>query len=346
MRLLIVTQKVDANDPILGFFHTWIVEFAKYAEAVTVICLEKGEYDLPPNVRVYSLGKETEKSRLKYVLNFYRYIWREKRSYDAVFVHMNPEYVVLGGWLWALLRKPVYLWYVHRQINSKLKTAAFFVRTIFTSSKESLRISTKKALYVGHGIDSEKLLMPSPDFSAPLGLLHLGRITRIKHIEVFIEALSLLRGDGIDAALLLAGECVAPEDNAYKRELLELIEEKEVGDHVHFTGALPASAAFARAQISVNGAPDGGMDKAVLESLAAKRPVFVANQAFQPVMSEYWDFFSYRHGDSAELTAKIKLFLALPQGQKEILVDKLEEKVRVEYDVRTLIKRIISTING
>jgi len=43
MKLLIVTQKVDINDDVLGFFHDWIKEFAKNCEKVTVICLGKGE---------------------------------------------------------------------------------------------------------------------------------------------------------------------------------------------------------------------------------------------------------------------------------------------------------------
>lgn len=58
MRLLIVTQKVDRDDDLLGFFHQWICEFAKHCDFVTVICLEKGEYALPANVRILSLGKE------------------------------------------------------------------------------------------------------------------------------------------------------------------------------------------------------------------------------------------------------------------------------------------------
>ena len=72
MKLLIVTQKVDKNDPILGFFHRWIEEFARHVEFVTVICLGVGEYSLPVNVKVLSLGKEKKKSRLKYIFMFYK----------------------------------------------------------------------------------------------------------------------------------------------------------------------------------------------------------------------------------------------------------------------------------
>ena len=78
MRLLIITQKVDINDPILGFFHHWIEEFAKTFDKATVICLEKGESNLSPEIKVLSLGKERGRSKLKYILKFLYYIWKEK----------------------------------------------------------------------------------------------------------------------------------------------------------------------------------------------------------------------------------------------------------------------------
>jgi len=97
MKLLILTQKVDKNDDILGFFHRWLKEFAGRVEKLTVICLQKGEYDLPENVKVLSLGKERGVSKLGYVLNLYKYIWVLRAQYGHVFVHMNQEYVLLAG---------------------------------------------------------------------------------------------------------------------------------------------------------------------------------------------------------------------------------------------------------
>ena len=79
MKLLILTQKVDKNDTTLGFFHRWIEEFSKNYEKIIVICLYKGEYNLPQNVEVYSLGKERGVSKIGYVLNFYKYIYLRNR---------------------------------------------------------------------------------------------------------------------------------------------------------------------------------------------------------------------------------------------------------------------------
>ena len=109
MKLLIITQKVDKSDDLLGFMHSWILEFAKHCQMVTVICLYKGNFDLPSNVKVFSLGKEKGVSRVRYMLNFFRYIISERNNYDSVFVHMNQVYVVLGGFFWKLMRKKISL---------------------------------------------------------------------------------------------------------------------------------------------------------------------------------------------------------------------------------------------
>src|SRR3989344_1998355 len=121
MKLLIITQKVDKNDPILGFFHAWLNEFAKNLESIIVICLYKGEVNLPNNVKVLPLGKENGVSRIKYIFNFYKYIWNERKNYDKVFVHMNPIYVILGGFAWSFLGKRIALWYTHKNVDLKLK---------------------------------------------------------------------------------------------------------------------------------------------------------------------------------------------------------------------------------
>ena len=89
MNVLICTQKVDKNDPILGFFHDWVIGFAAKYDYVTVICLFEGEHDLPENVKVFSLGKEKGASKVAYLMRFYKYIWSKQTEYDVVFVHMN-----------------------------------------------------------------------------------------------------------------------------------------------------------------------------------------------------------------------------------------------------------------
>jgi len=52
MRLLIVTQAVDADSSTLGFFVEWLREFSRQCEEIQVIGLAVGRHDLPANVRL------------------------------------------------------------------------------------------------------------------------------------------------------------------------------------------------------------------------------------------------------------------------------------------------------
>ena len=110
-----------------------------------------GAHSLPSNVNIHSLGKEKGASRFFKFIKFYWLIFKLRKNYDAVFVHMNPEYVVLGGWLWKIWKKPVYLWYVHKSVTWKLKVANYFVKKIFTANDASCRLSNRKKIKAGLG---------------------------------------------------------------------------------------------------------------------------------------------------------------------------------------------------
>jgi len=144
MNLLILTQKVDKNDDLLGFFHGWILEFAKQYEHVIVVCLQKGEYELPENVDVLSLGKERGTSRVRYILNFFKYIIQTYKRYDSVFVHMNQEYILLGGLLWKVMKKKVFFWRNHPKGTFLTNIAVFFSNKVFYTSPFSYTARFKK----------------------------------------------------------------------------------------------------------------------------------------------------------------------------------------------------------
>lgn len=187
MKLLIITQKVDQNDEVLGFFHRWVEEFSRHCEQVIVICLQSGSYSLPANVRVLSLGKEGGTSKIKYLWRFYQYIIRERKNYDAIFVHMNQVYVILGAILWRCWRKKIALWYTHKQIGLLLWVATRLADKIFTASPQSFNLESKKVIVTGHGLDTEKFYCPNRGRSdGGCSVVTVGRITRIKNLETLI----------------------------------------------------------------------------------------------------------------------------------------------------------------
>lgn len=329
MKLLIITQKVDKKDPILGFFHNWIKEFSKRYESLLVICLEQGNHDLPANVKVLSLGKEEGRSVFKYVFRFYKYVWSERKNYDSVFVHMNPEYVDLGGLFWRIWKKRIGLWYVHRQTNLRIWLAEKFADIIFTSAPESFRLKSKKVHYVGHGIDTE-IFRPLPRGEESRQLLHVGRITPIKHCEVLIEAVEILKKENPRWRAVFIGEPVTEADKRYFESL--------EGDAV-FLGSMPpekVNEEFSRSFASVNMTPTGGMDKAVLESLAAGCPAFTSNKIFKHILP---DELIFESGDSADLARKIA------GSPREAELKRAFSDVRSNYGLSEIINKITHALN-
>jgi glycosyltransferase involved in cell wall biosynthesis len=343
MRLLILTQKVDSTDAILGFFHAWLLEFAKYFEKVTVVCLYQGEHNLPQNVTVLSLGKEKGTSRLKYILNFYRYIWREKDNYDTVFVHMNPIYVVLGGLFWRFWGKKIGLWYTHKSVDLKLYIATFFANIIFSASHESFKIKTHKLHVLGHGIDLS--LFDTKDslnqISDKVKILHVGRITPIKNLEVLVEALSILKKGGAGYEVILAGAPATKEDESYKLKLEKQIEKLGLQNEVKFLGNVRQAQLpplYKNSHLGVNLAPTGGIDKAVLESLISGVPVFVSNLAFREYLHPYENIFIFKEGDAQDLVGKIMSYLS--NKDKEEVSNFLKNKTIENSSLENLIKKI------
>ncbi len=270
MKLLICTQAVDKSDPVLGFFHRWIEEFAKHCESIEVICLREGTHTFPKNVSVYSLGKEKGIPRFfRWMLALW-YIVVHRRKYDAVFVHMNPEYLVLAGWFWRLRGIKSALWYTHKTVNLKLRIATFFANRVFTASKESFRLHSKKIEVLGHGIDTD-FFSPDPSVSRGDTILSVGRLSPSKRHDLAIRAAALA---GRELCIVGAG----PE-----REVLESLAQS-LGTRVNFLGGLTQEQLrdeYRKASYLVHTSETGSLDKVVLEALATDLSVITTSGAYQ-----------------------------------------------------------------
>ncbi len=275
MRLLIVTQVVDKNHPVLGFFHRWVEEFSKHYEEVHVLCLQKGDFDLPANVYVHSLGKDEKPvSAVVYTWRFMRCVWQLRNHYDKVFVHMNPEYVLAGTPVWLWLRKPIYLWYTHGSVSLSLKTAAHLVTNIFTAAQEGMNLSSKKVVVTGHGIDVQSVSQSNHE--RDLDLITVGRISRIKNLEGVIGVLEVVRRKLPSATLTILGSAVDEDGRSYETQLKQLVKEKELDGAVDWVGGVPHNEVtnwLTRAKVFVHTAKNGSLDKVLLEALVAGTPI-------------------------------------------------------------------------
>ena len=340
MKLLIVTQVVDRTDPHLGFFHTWIEQFARECELVTVICLKEGEHVLPQNVRVFSLGKEKGRaSSIVYAWRFLKIIVRQRNTYDSVFVHMNPEYIILGGLFFKLWHKKVALWYAHKSVTLKLKIAVFFSDYIFSVTKNSFGIKTPKLYAMGHGVDTELFVQKVRTKSDTLRLVSVGRIAGSKHLKEMLPVVEELQRRGENPVLTIVGAAVTPAEQIYKTELVSAIEKMGLSDAVIMYGGaahrtLPQL--FLSQDVFLNFGTTGNMDKAGFEPLASGLPLVTTNEAFEEILSPYG---LYVKGNNPASLADAVL------RAKDMEMAPFVEYVRINHSLSNLVPNIIARLS-
>lgn len=351
MKLLIITQKVDKNDSVLGFFIDWIKEFSENCEKVTVICLWKGDYDLPDNIRVLSLGKEVlykkKFLRLKIFVNFFKLIFQERKNYDSVFVHMNQIYVILGGFIWRLWNKRIGLWYAHGHASFSVKVASKITDTIFTSTPQGCRINSKKIKIVGQGIDLKRIesIDKVKNEDGIFRMVAIGRTSPVKSYETLIDAIEIVIRDqqNINLQLDIVGGPSTEKDKEYFKMLECLVNEKNLNKYIIMHGGVPNAAIkfLPQADLFVHTGNTGSLDKTVLEAMAFKLPVISCNDAVKEELSDYKGL-HYKLNDEKDFADKILYIINMAVDEKAELVKSLSGMVKERHGLDNLIKKIIN----
>ncbi len=337
MKILIITQSLDTQHVILGFFHRWIEEFAKNCEQVTVICLEEGSHNLPKNVKVLSLGKEKGESKIKYVFRFYKYIWQQRKNYDSVFVHMNQIYVILGALLWRVKGKKIGLWYTHGSTSTSLKVASFFTNKIFTASAGSFKLISKKTEVIGHGIDTDKF-SPNKNLDKIHDLVTVGRITPVKNLLELIDIVEDLQVTH-QVELSIVGSAVTKIEKEHEQELKEIIINKKLQNKVNFLGKVSQEdlpLLLQQSKIFVTVAKNGSLDKAMLEPLACGLPVVSMSEG-----SESLPLGTAQVDSRMEFDLEVKNILDSGKFYKQDYTDYVAQN----HSLRKLIPKIIRSIS-
>ncbi len=292
MRLLAFNLRTDADDSVLGFTTEWLNALADRCEAVFVVSTEVGAIRVRPNVQVFGIGKEEGAGKLGRFLNLYRItssIVRHERV-DACFAHMNYLFPLLTAPLLKLSDVPIMTWYAHGSTPPLLYPATLISDRIVSSSRSGFRLKTSKLRIIGQGIDTDRFApLTNKAHDAPLRVLTLGRISRIKRLEVVIDAMAQLRelAPHLDLRCELVGDPLTKDGYAYKRELETRIIERGLQDRVRLIPSVPfhrAHQVIAEADVFVNSGDTDSVDKAVLEALSCGVPVLTSNAAFQQIL--------------------------------------------------------------
>lgn len=281
MKLLLITQAVDADDPVLSVYVRWVEEISARYEQVHVICLKEGRHDLSSHIIVHSLGKEEGLGRLGYLYRLYAYIWTLRHEYEAVFVHMNQEYVLLAGALWRLMGKRVYLWRNHHAGSILTDIAVALCTKVFCTSKHSYTAQFSKTELMPVGIDLARFDNSGVQ-REPKSILFLGRIAPAKRPEMLIDALGEVLARGISFTVSLYGS-PSVEDISYYESLRTRAESEGLHDRIKFYPGVPNEQTppiYYSHDIFVNCSPSGMFDKTIFEAAACGCRVIAASDDF------------------------------------------------------------------
>lgn len=349
MRLLIVTQKIDKNDPILGFFVRWVEEFAKHCEQITVICLEEGEHDLPQNVAVHSLGKENLSpktyhlkpfAKLGYMWRFYRYIFQFRKDYDSVFVHMNQEYILLGGIFWKLFGKRVFMWRNHHQGNVLTRIAIIMCDKVFCTSRFSYTAKYKKTVLMPVGIDAT-IFRAIPEVERKENsILFIGRISPSKRLHIFIEALSELKKKGFTFSVSIIGDPL-PKDMYYYQGIKKQSQELGIFEEIRFLPGVPnveAARIYNEHEVCVNMSSSGMYDKTIFEAALCGALSLSSNQNLKEIVDPVLTF---KELNVEDLTSKLEELISLSQPEKTRIIDNFSRFILDNHSLKKLGEKLM-----
>jgi glycosyltransferase involved in cell wall biosynthesis len=109
-------------------------------------------------------------------------------------------------------------------------------------------------------------------FNGDPAFLFVGRLHPIKNIELLIESAGHLRGEGVAARVLIAGSGAA----GYERDLRRFVEDRGLGDRVHFLGFVSGPlkvSLYQAADVFVLPSHHESWGFVALEALACETPV-------------------------------------------------------------------------
>lgn len=345
MRLVILTQVLDRQDAVLGFFHRWCDLFARHVDELIVVAQQVGQVELPANVRVMSLGREHGASRGAMARRMLAVLLRLPRvaTPTAVLAHMVPRFVLNAAPAAFLRRLPLHLWYTHKGVDLSLKLATPLVRRVFTASPESFRLATPpgKRVVTGHGIDCVQFQTATGP--RPVDVLSVGRLAPSKGQIELLDALQLLQPVPTTE---LAGDILLESDKPYRQRLEERA--AATGGRVRLLGAVPypqVAELMRRARVLVNVSRTGSVDKVVLEAMAAGTLPLTCNESFRSVFdADLIEQLMFEPGNASELSTRLSSLLALDDGQRDALGARLRGLVQRDHDLDRLVPRIVAEL--
>jgi glycosyltransferase involved in cell wall biosynthesis len=357
MRLVFVTQSIDAEDPILGATVAKLRALAERCDELVVIADRIGSHDLPPNCTFRTFGAPTRLRRgLRYLRALAPLLLRRRGERpDALVAHMCPIYLVLAAPLAKPTRVPLLLWYTHWTLDRTLRIATALADVGLSVDRRSYPIDSPKVRGIGHGIDVAQFAARAgaPPGNGELRLLALGRTSPSKNFGTLLRACARARGDGLDLRAEIRGPSSTEEERLYRRELQELIRSEGLEEVVQLHQAVPRPAvpelvrgADAVVNTTLGQTAGGALDKVVYESAACAVPVMACNPHFDELLSDLPVELRFASGDDADLARVLRAFAETDAARRDETGRELRRRVERGHSVDSWADGVVATVRS
>jgi glycosyltransferase involved in cell wall biosynthesis len=230
-----------------------------------------------------------------------------------------------------------------------LRWAERLVDRVVTSSRSGFQVPTSKLRVIGQGIDVHRFApaaQPGPP-DAPFMLLTVGRISPVKHVELVIRAMGLLkeRRPSLNARAVLVGGPLTAVDEAHQEALEALVRSLGVDEMVEFAGNRPfkdVHAYYQQAHCFINSSDTDSVDKTVLEAMSCEMPIVTSNVAFGEILPPALATECLiPKGDVEALYDRICRLIDMPPTERADLGRALRDVVVAHHSLPALARRIV-----
>jgi len=350
VRLVVVTQVVDADHPALAQTVDIVGALAARCERVDVLCDRVGRHELAANVGFRTFAAWTKPGR---GLRFERALASSLRDRpDGILVHMVPTFLTLAAPLAKARRVPLLLWYTHWHASRSLRVATRLADRILSVDRRSFPLDSPKARGIGHAVDTARFRpRGSEPRSTPLRVLALGRFARWKGYGTMLDGLALALEDGLDATLELRGPELTDDERAHRAELAARIAaDPQLAERVTLAPPLvrdeiPGLLSSADALLSAT-EPRGAetLDKVVYEAAACEVPVLASNTALAEFLDGLPVELRFRARDPRDLARTLAGFAAAGAEARAAAGAELRRRVERSHSLDSWADAVVGAV--
>jgi glycosyltransferase involved in cell wall biosynthesis len=349
MRLVFVTQAIDADHPNLAATIDMLRALAARFDHVEVVTDRVLRHDLPANVSFRTFGAPGRGRRLARFLGAIRGAFAARP--DALLAHMVPVYVVLAYPFARPRRAPILLWYTHWRSDASLRLATRLADAVLTVDRRSFPLESPKVRPIGHGVDLSRF-PAGGERNGAVSFVALGRTQPWKGLETLLRGFELAAREGLDARLEIRGPQLTEEEQRHRVELERLVAASpELRDRVLIGDAVGRervaellSSADALVSAAYTAGGPQALDKVVYEASAAAVPVIACN----PALAEYLDGLPldlrFRPGDATDLAQRLRAFAAAPPEERSRTGEELRRRVEAGHSVESWADAVAATV--